>query len=93
MIIHYDIFEVLTNILLASFAVFLLSGSVFMYGIHRYEHEALASTSRITSSRANRQLSLNFAFFALVMVFVAFFFMLASGGAIVWAKLLMAGVV
>ena len=92
MTIHYDIFEVLTNILLASFAVFLLSGSVFVYGIHRYEHEAIASASRMTSSCANRQLSLNFAFFALVMVFVAFFFMVASSALIMWLKMLCAGV-
>lgn len=93
MTITFDVLEMLTNILIASFVVFLLSGSVFVYGIHRYEHEAIASTSCITSSRANRQLSLNFAFFALVMVFVAFFFMLASSALILWLQMLMAGVV
>lgn len=35
MTITFDVLEMLTNILIASFVVFLLSGSVFVYGIRQ----------------------------------------------------------
>ena len=37
MTITFDVLEVLTYILIASVAAFLLSGSVFVYGIPRYD--------------------------------------------------------
>lgn len=87
MTFNFDVLEMLTNILIVSVAVFLLAGWGFVYGIHRYGQAAIGTCER------TKHLSLGFAFYALVMVFVAWFFMLASGSAIVWARLLMAGVV
>lgn len=87
MTITFDVLEVLTYILIASVAAFLLSGSVFVYGIHCYDSAAIGTCER------RKHLSLRFGFYALVMVFVAFFFMLASSALILWLQMLMAGVV
>ena len=87
MTITFDVLEVLTYILIASVAAFLLSGSVFVYGIHRYDSAAIGTCER------RKHLSLSFGFYALVMVFVAFFFMLASSALILWLQMLMAGVI
>lgn len=87
MTFNFDVLEMLNSILIASVIVFLLSGWGFVYGIHRYGQAAIGTCERA------KHLTLGFAFYSLVMVFVAWFFMLAAGSAILWARLLMAGVI
>lgn len=79
MTIHFDVLQILTYMLIISFAVFLFSGGLFMFLLHRIGEVRLDRKSIATP------------FFALVIVFVSFFFLLASSGAIVWLKLLATG--
>lgn len=87
MTLTFDVLAILTNTLIASVVVFLISGWVFVYGLDRYDSAAIGTCER------RKHLSLSFGFYALVMVFVAFFFMLASSALILWLQMLMAGVV
>lgn len=79
MTIHFDVLQILTYMLIISFVVFLSSGGLFMFLLHRLGKPKPDCKSIATP------------FFALVIVFVSFFFLLASSGAIVWLKLLATG--
>ena len=46
MTITFDVMQVLTYVLIGSVAAFLLSGSVFVYGIHCYDSAAIGTCER-----------------------------------------------